>query len=314
MDKKIEQFIRTTPASKDKRDWKERLLKPETGSTLRVDLMFIGAQSVADVISGHLTDADIDPKVIESFHLQYPNLSHETSFVHEVQRLAGDPDRLRGFFSGVKGKLFEIEYRDYLNHGHLPAGYTAELSASPTEPAVDIQILDAHGQVHQQLQAKAFETLVGVKEHLERYPEITPVIIPHDEVALAHAEGLGNLVKGAPTTGDQLNHTVNHALEQSAAHAGIHLPWVGFSLLAGEVAYLMWKGKPVSFEHVLKRSAKMAVSAVAGQVAILVAHATWVGIPVAMTTRILIDRYSKAKTFIQWLVVKRKWAQERTSM
>ncbi len=308
VDEQIRQFINSTLESEDKRDWKERLLKPETGDLLRLDLMFVGGQSLSDIILGHVTDKALDPSVIEAYRLQYPELSHQTSFVHEVQKLAGDPDRLRGFFSGVKGKLFEVEYRDYLNHGHLPAGYIAELSAKANEPGVDILIKDDYGHVHEQLQAKAFETLAGVKEHIERYPNITPVIIPHDQVELANTEHLGGFIEGAPSTTDHLNDTVHHAIDQSVVQAGVHLPWVGFSFMAGEVAYLLWKGKPVSFEKIVKRGTKMTIAAVAGQIATMVAHSTWVGIPVAVTTRILLERYTKAVDFIHWLEAKRKWA------
>ena len=37
-------------------------------------------------------------------------------------------DELVGLVSGVKGKLFEIELVDHLNHGHLPDGLHAELA------------------------------------------------------------------------------------------------------------------------------------------------------------------------------------------
>jgi hypothetical protein len=230
--------------------------------------------------------------------------------VGEVRKLAGDPDRLRGFFGGIKGKLFEIEYRDYLNDGHLPTGYIAELSVKANEPGVDILIKDSHGNIHDQLQAKAYETLAGVKEHLERYPEITPVIIPSNQVAVANSDGLGHYVEGAPVTEHGLDQSVHHAIDQSVSHAGIHFPRIGFSLLAGEVAYLMWKGKPVSFEQVVRRSTKMTVATFTGQIALLLSHSFWVGVPVSITARALMERYYGAKDFIESLREKRQWANK----
>ena len=304
-----ERFIRLTPESEDGRDWKERLLKPGTGSTLRLDMAYIGGQTVADIITGHVSETSIDPQVIEAYRLQYPDLSNDVPFVDEVRRLAGDPDQLRGLFSGVKGKLFEIEYRDYLNDGHLPTGFTAELSEKANQPGVDIVVRDSHGNIHDQIQAKAYETLQGVREHLERYPEIKPVIIPGDQVGLADAEGLGHNVDGATTTGRDLDHAVDHAIDQADSNIGIHFPMVGFSLLAGEVAYLMWKGKPVLFQRVLKRGAKMTVAAMAGQAVCLLSHSFWVGMPVTITARALIERYSNSKDLVDLLRSKRNWAR-----
>ena len=305
-------FIFETPQSQVAGDWKERLLKPETGSVLRLDLMYVGGQCVADIVSGHVSENALDSNIIEAYRLQYPNLSHDISFVGEVRKLASDPDRLRGFFGGVKGKLFEIEYRDYLNAGHLPAGYSAELSEKANQPGVDILIKDSHDHIHEQLQAKAFETLQGVKEHLERYPEITPVIIPGDQIEMANADGLGHLVEGAPVTEHALDQTVNHAIGQSVSQAGIHLPWIGFSLLAGEVAYLMYKGKPVSFNQIVRRGTKMTVAGFMGQIAYLLSHSFWVGVPATLTTRIFIKRYSISKVFVELLEGKRKWAQNNS--
>ena len=313
MDEHRERFIRLTPESEDGRDWKDRLLKPGTGSTLRLDTAYLGGQVLADIVTGHVSESTIDPQVIEAYQLQYPELSKHFSFVNEVRKLAGDSDRLRGLFGGVKGKLFELEYRDYLNDGHLPTGYVAELSAKANQPGVDILIRDSKGIIHNQIQAKAVETLLGVKEHLEQYPELTPVIIPADQVRLANSAGLGHYVDGAPMTEHDLDQTVNHAIDQAGSHVGIHLPLVGFSLLAGEMAYLMWKGKPVSFKQVLKRGAKMTVAAITGQVAYLLSHSFWVGVPITITTRALMERYSESKNLVDLLGDKRTWCKKWAS-
>jgi hypothetical protein len=310
MDEGRLKFIRETPPTQDALDWKERLLKPETGSALRLDLMYVGGQSVVDIILGHVSDKDIDPHVIEAFNLQYPSLSHDISFVEEVRKFAGDPERLRGFFSGIKGKLFEVEYRDYLNvPGHLPIGYAAELSEKANQPGVDILIKDSHGHIHEQLQAKAYETLQGVKEHIERYPEYNQVIIPSDQITAANADGLGHYVEAAPITNHVLDSDVHGALNDADAVSGFHLPLVGFSLLAGEMVFCLWKGKQVSVGEIIERGGKLTVAAIAAQTAILLSHATWVGVPVGIVTRALLARYSKAKDFIKLLREKREWVR-----
>jgi len=301
----MRQFINETPISEDKRDWKERLLKSVTGNTLRLDLMYVGGESISEIILGHVSDDALSPTVIEAYRLQYPELSQQTSFVHEVQKLAGDPNRLRGFFSGVKGKLLEVEYRDYLNHGHLPEGFIAELSAKANEPGVDIFIKDSHGHVHDLLQAKAYESLQGVKEQIENYPELNHIIIPYDQIEAAKGAGLGQFVESAPVTNHDLDNVVHGAINHADSIQGFHFPLIGFGLLAGEVAFCMWYGKPISLQQVMNRGTKMTLSALVGQGAYLLAHSVWISIPAALMTRILFERYSKAASFIEVLKDKR---------
>ena len=79
----------------------------------------------------------------------------------------------------MKGKLFEINYVDYLNHGHLPDGLTAELAHNATNPAWDIVIHDQHGHVAELVQLKATASLSYVHEAIAAHPNID-VVVPHD--------------------------------------------------------------------------------------------------------------------------------------
>src|SRR5205807_1092127 len=123
----------------------------------------------ADIIAGKIAESQIPPDVIEAFHAQYPQ--YGSSFVDAVNHLSAHPDQLAGLISGVKGKLFEIDYIEWLNNGHLPTGWTAELAGHANNPAWDVAILDAHGRLDEVLQLKATESLAYVKEAIAAHPD-----------------------------------------------------------------------------------------------------------------------------------------------
>jgi hypothetical protein len=50
---------------------------------------------------------------------------------------------------------------NWLDHGHLPAGYHAELAQHANNPAWDILIRDPHGHTDNLLQLKATESVSG---------------------------------------------------------------------------------------------------------------------------------------------------------
>ncbi len=112
-----------------------------------------------------------------------------------VKHLAPNPHELAGLISGIKGKLFEIDYIDWLNHGHLPDGWTAELAHSANNPAWDIAIHDGHGHVAELLQVKATESLAYVREAIAAHPEID-VVVPKNASMAALALYLASRLVG----------------------------------------------------------------------------------------------------------------------
>jgi hypothetical protein len=123
----------------------------------------------------------ITPKMEEAFNLQYPNL--------EINDLINyNDDQLQGIISGWKGKLFEVNLRDGLNNGEniggikLDFNQTAELVSNPTNEGFDLVILDDDtGQIVDELQAKATNSVSYIRETIEKYPDYE--IITTEEAA-----------------------------------------------------------------------------------------------------------------------------------
>lgn len=253
------------------------------------DAAVIGGVSLADVVAGKFEEWQIPKSILDAYHTQYPGLPE--SFVEEIQRLSGHPEQLMGIVNGVKGKLFEIDYADWLNSGHLPHGYVAELAHSATNPAWDISIHDAHGHVDELLQMKATASISYIHSALEAHPDID-VVVPHDmyENLSQHSELLPHIIDSH----QDLNHLTNHVTSAvaNADAAGIHYHTpvfaVGFVVAQNYVRYR--KGE-VSLKSALQNVGERSLLAGAAS------FATWsfsalsgipmIGIPAGMGIRLI---------------------------
>lgn len=119
-----------------------------------------------------------DPDVVKAYELANPDKAAETSLDQAISGM--DEDGKLHFISELKGKLFEIKYVDYLNDGNLPAGFTAKLADSANQAGWDLQILDPLGNVADELQLKATNSVSYIQDALEKYPDIQ--IVSTEEV------------------------------------------------------------------------------------------------------------------------------------
>ena len=265
------------------------LLRRAVSSEDFVDAAVIGGVDVAHILTGQISESQIPQPVLDAFHAQFPQ--HGLSFVDAVNRLSGDPEKLMGLVNGGKGKLFEIDYAAWLNRGHLPSGWTAELAHHANNPAWDISIRDAHGHISDVLQLKASESLAYVREAIAAHPNIDVVVPPELYAQLGnHPEMLSHLMDGH----ESLHHLTGEVAGATdhAEVAGIHFhfPIIAIAFAAGQNFHRYRKGD-VTLEQALRnvseRSALAVIATGAGWVAVAATHATLIGIPVSMGTRII---------------------------
>lgn len=137
------------------------------------DIAIMG-DTIRDVLDG--TTSITNQIVSDAYSLAYPNMSQSFTLAESFNNLSGDALSLRGLISTLKGKIFEIQYVDFLNNGNLPLGYTALLATNPIQQGYDIIIHDNGGNISSLLQAKATTSIQYVKTALDRYPGIDIVV------------------------------------------------------------------------------------------------------------------------------------------
>jgi hypothetical protein len=154
-----------------------------TGMTLRgqaelglgsdyLDALLVGGAVLNDSLARRIP-ADI----LAAYAAQYPGLADQESFREHVRSLSDG--QIAGFVAGVKGKLFEIMYVDYLNEGVVEPGYHAGLAKSATQAGWDIQVTGPDAHIVKLIQAKATDSVAYVQAALMRYPDI-PVVTPSE--------------------------------------------------------------------------------------------------------------------------------------
>lgn len=159
---------------------------------LLIDSLGLASSSIISRLCGWHVPNDFQ----KAYELTYPDKAATMELRDAIEQL--DDDQMMGFVNGIKGKLFELKYLEYLNDGHLPDGYHATLATTSTQPGWDIAITDETGQINDVIQLKATESAEYIQHALERYPYIN--IVTTDEV---YSE---------VTMGDMANHLINSGI------------------------------------------------------------------------------------------------------
>jgi len=191
-----------------------------------LDAAVIGGYGVRDILAGKVHESQLPPLVMKAFHSQYP---YAGGFVEFVRDHRGD-ESLLGIINGIKGKAFELEYLDYLNHGHLLAGADAELAASPTQEGWDIAIRDADGHIIDHLQLKATESMSYIADAIAHHPEIDVVATHEVFEQMDDPEVLSHLVDSGISNG-HLENVAADAVHDVAPDFGF-IPLFAFGVIA----------------------------------------------------------------------------------
>lgn len=254
-----------------------------------LDACVVGGATLTDVLAGRVAETDLPPELVEAFHAQYP---HAGGLVEKIQELHDDPEALRGLVSGLKGKLFELEYVDFLNDGHLPAGHLAELAASPTQAGWDVVIHGPDGSIVEQLQLKATADLQLIHQALERYPDFD-IVVPSDVFDAAEVKGYlaGHVVDSGIDLQDVADQ-VGGAIDTAASAGPDLFPEMAFLFIAAHFAYQLAQ-RERSPEAILRAAGRRAVKA--GIAGALGGAAAWlagpaVGVPVSIAARLALSR------------------------
>jgi hypothetical protein len=192
---------------------------------LLLQMTFLGGDSLAT----YLKEGRIPEAIEKAYRLQYPELANQHSLLDELNRL--DTSQIRGLISGIKGKLFELRYLDYLNEGHLPAGYHATLAESANQPGWDIVVTGPEQHTSEVIQLKATESVAYVEHALATYPHIDVVTTSevYNHLALL---GTATNVSDSGISDAALTQVVTDGLDASHVHMHVGPPALALAIAA----------------------------------------------------------------------------------
>jgi len=254
---------------------------------LAIDTLVVGGNTLTYYMSHPV------PKQIQrAFELEYPDLATKGSFANALHEKSGAG--LEGFISGVKGKLFELQYVDYLNEGHLPAGYAAVLASNATQQGWDFQIEGPDNQVIDQIQLKATDSVGYVKHALERYPGIDVVSTSevHSHLVM---QGFGERVADGHIADAALTAEVTSAVD----HVGVHMHFVPSILAMALIAYSSYSQEDLTQYQkgrlLGERAAKTYLAFLIGGSVAVATQTWWVGLVASVGSRILLGQGRKKR-------------------
>ena len=263
-----------------------------------VDSLTLGMDFINQYVFVNSAPSDVQ----RAFELAYPRLAESKSISEAVNGM--DDTQLNGLVMGIKGKLFELKYADYLNNGHLPNGYSAQLAESATNPGWDIAIADNHGAICQELQLKATESINYIREAFERYPHID--IVTTDEVYSHLAmQGFSEHVINSGIDDQDLTDIIHSSLDEGTPHFDWMPSIIPFALIAFSVSRQdgltgFRKGKQFG-----ERSSKSYAAYLAGGAVAVATNTWWVGLIATVSSRFLLgigrkkrERLDELKKFI----------------
>ena len=249
------------------------------------------------VIHGYYHIDYIPEEVEEAYKAAYP-IKSQTDNLRDIIEDADDTE-LAGLISGIKGKLFEMRYVDFLNDGHLPDGYEAVLAESATNPGWDIAILDNNGIAVNELQMKATESVDYIKTALERYPDIDIVTTEEVYNSVVMHEFADSVINSG-ISNEELTSVVTEALESDSVDMDWGLPVIPMLL----IGYSVYKKESLSsFEKGTEfgdRYIQSYISYIAGGAVAVITNTWWLGLIASMGTKVFCKygrvKFNKAKS------------------
>jgi hypothetical protein len=260
-----------------------------------VDSLAVGGDLLSDILNGGTASADVHA----AYAAAYPDLAGRMSFEDVVRSL--HDSQLTGFVSGVKGKLFEIRYMEYLNDGNLPDGYYAELAHSATQPGWDIAVHGPDGNVASLLQMKATDSVEYVRHALERYPDID--VVTTDEVySQLMMNGAADHVTGSGITDADLTHHVTDAVDGMQIHMNWTPPVISLALIAFTAYTLKDVTEYEKARNFGNRAGKSYLTYLIGGSVAAMTQTWWMGLLAGIGSRYLAGRGRRQREVYQELV------------
>lgn len=252
-------------------------LKKETA----LDSLIVGGET----LGAYLAMGKVPEDIQQAYEMAYPGVAALRSFSEQVDHLNGY--QLLGFATGIKGKLFELKYVDYLNNGQLPDGYVAELAKSPTIPGWDIVITGPDAAVSELIQAKATDSVSYVLEAIKQNPQID-VVTTSEVYGHLVMQGFGDHVIDSGISDAALEEMVHSGLEEASGT----IDWMPSAVSLALIAFTSYKKEGLTNYQKSKdfgdRSARAYLCYLVGGTLAVATNTWWIGVVCGAASRFLL--------------------------
>lgn len=258
----------------------ERLSK-EVGSKYTDKKILLDSLGLsADFTYNYAFIDNIPSEIQAAYAAAYPLQAQEWTLANLINSM--NDEHLAGLVAGIKGKLFEMRYVDY-----LPDGFHAALAESATNPGWDIKILDADGNVNDVLHMKASDSVAYIEEALQRYPDIQIVTTEEVYSQLVMYGMAGNVIDSGIS-----NAELTSLVEQAVHNNELTMHWgppLITLLVIGYSAYCKNNKEPFAKgQECGERYVKAYLAYLVGGGVACMANIWWVGLVASLGTRLLL--------------------------
>ena len=263
---------------------------------------FADACIISGLTASQMLYSGIPADVQEAFEKAYPNLAAENSFI-DTWSSYDDYEARLGFVNGIKGKLFEIKYVEYLNE-NLEPGYLAAMSNNPINEGWDIKITGPNNEVENLLQLKATTTASHVKEAIDRYPEI-------DVVTLSDLQGQMSSINSisSVTASDISNEDLMLQIGEATGNQAFFFPTAPL-LALGYLIFDSYKESDLTKFKKHQQFSKRASNLVFDTTIISASATPFIGIPLVLGKAFLFRGARKDKEIVKYLKVQLEKSKE----
>jgi hypothetical protein len=180
------------------------------------------------------TDANVDDKLQEAYELAYPNQAAEHSLhEHWIELEARGEGSAEGFINGLKGKMGELDARDFLEERGFQ---NVSIAVDPTQPTWDISAIGETGEhIFFQVKTGAASYGTDVVEAMEASPNLQFLVNSeiYHWISSNHSHLLGqvdNFEGGVAAPFEQVE-GIEDGLTTLSDNMGIDVPDVAVNLL-----------------------------------------------------------------------------------
>jgi hypothetical protein len=237
------------------------------------------------------------PEYIQSaYKAAFPIESTEVGLQEKLSELKGD--ELLGLISGIKGKLFEQQYAEYLNSGNLPDGYMAVLAESANQPGWDLRIEGPNSETVEILQAKATDSVGYVVGALEKNPSID-VVTTEEVYGHLVMSGVSEGIINSGISNASLETSLDSAVEASNIDMDFSPPWFTLAL----IAFTTYKDESLTLYQKARsagdRSGKSYLSFLVGGALGAVTNTWWLGVVGTVASRYVADEGKRRRAVFE---------------